>query len=66
MIVEKGETSMSDFEFAVIVLSLIVGIYLFLRHVCGLSKGGTIFAMVAGLIGSLWVFGQKDSEKKRD
>lgn len=57
---------MSDFEFTVIVLSLIAGIYLFLRNVCGLSKGGTIFAMLAGLIGSLWVFGQKDSEKKRD
>lgn len=57
---------MSDFEFVIITLSLIVGIYLFLRHVCGLSKGGTIFAMVAGLIGSLWIFGQKESEKKGD
>ena len=57
---------MSDFEFIVIVLSLIVGLYLFLRNVCGLSKGGTIFAMMAGLIGSLWVFGQKESENKRD
>ena len=57
---------MSDFEFAVIALSLIAGIYLFLRRVCGLSKGGAIFAMVAGLIGSLWIFGQKESEKKGD
>lgn len=66
MIVEKGEIEMSDFEFIVIVFAFITGLYLFLRRVCGFSKGGTIFAMICGLIGSLWVFGYNDEKKGRD
>lgn len=53
---------MSDFEFTVTAILVILGFYVFMRSVIGLSKGGSILAMVVATLGSIAVFGSKDRD----
>lgn len=56
---------MSDFEFQVTAILVILGFYLFMRHVIGLSKGGSILAIIVATLGSLVVFGSKDEKGEK-
>lgn len=66
MIVEKGEIEMSDFELAITIVLFLIGLYVFIRNVFGLSHNTTILNIIIAAITGFIAVGQDKRGKRED
>ena len=57
---------MSDFELALTIILFLIGLYVFIKNVFGLSKEATILNMVVAAITGFIAIGQDKRGKKED